>query len=632
MAPPTKGKREEVADEDTEQVDDDPGEQYVTLPTEEIEATKHPDGYQKRAFFLDAEEMKGKVREALSKPTYNVFDWYHETGCFQRLARCAFFEHVTLFVINVNAVWMAYDTNYNKASSLVKADLQFQIAENFFCLYFSFEWFIRFMAFKKKCNGLRDGWFVFDSLLVFMMVGETWVLSAWLLFGPESGEGLEVKGNTSILRLFRLLRLSRLARMLRSMPELMILIKGMVAATRSVFFVMCLLIIIMYVFSIAFTQLAKGTEMGAYYFPTVIHSMYSLLVYGTFLDNLSLFTDEVGSESYLCLALIFVFVLLAACTVLNMLIGVLCEVVSAVASVETEEMLVLFVTNQLQSLARAIDKNHDGYISKVEFMQILNSPEAARCLHQVGVDPVSIIEMTDEIFTASDTVVSESGEKDVLTFEKFMEGLLNLRTTNKATVRDIVALRGYVSGHLSQMIQKCRGHCLSAAKRVQKPSALKAQRGKTTKGSEGEESEKRGVTAKEMQAMETRLGKMEDMMEIILKELRDVSSKLPPATAKTSSVSSSPASSRKSPSNRRNPPPSPSKNAPPLPEMPSEGEMLVFARAPTISKGTVSSPSKEAPLLPGMPSTEDILPRAHLLSPNNMNSQASLPPQFVQKD
>lgn len=34
----------------------------------------------------------------------------------------------------------------------------------FFCTYYTMEWYIRFMAFERKCNTMRDGWFVFDSL------------------------------------------------------------------------------------------------------------------------------------------------------------------------------------------------------------------------------------------------------------------------------------------------------------------------------------------------------------------------------------------------------------------------------------------------------------------------------------
>merc|ERR1719313_2574449 len=111
------------------------------------------------------------------------------------------------------------------------------------------------------------------------MVMETWVL---LIVGAASGSsgGNPLGGNTSILRLFRLLRLSRLMRMLRSLPESMILVKGMITAMKSVIYVMCLQVIITYVFAIAYTQLAVGTPtIGENLFSNVALSMYSLLVY-----------------------------------------------------------------------------------------------------------------------------------------------------------------------------------------------------------------------------------------------------------------------------------------------------------------------------------------------------------------
>merc|ERR1712012_1414941 len=103
-------------------------------------------------------------------------------------------------------------------------------------MYFAFEWLVRFLAFARKADSVRDLWFVFDSFLVALMVFETWFLSAFVyLFSSSSGvSGL---GDASILRIARLMRLSRmarLARLLRTMPELVILVKGMLASTRTV--------------------------------------------------------------------------------------------------------------------------------------------------------------------------------------------------------------------------------------------------------------------------------------------------------------------------------------------------------------------------------------------------------------
>merc|ERR1719399_1513747 len=107
-----------------------------------------------------------------------------------------------------------------------------------------------------------------------------------IILTASGGGDSPLGGGTSILRLFRLLRLSRLTRMLRSLPELLILIKGMATAMKSVAYVMALLVLITYVFAIAFTQLAVGTGVGDDLFANIAHSMYSLLIYATLLDDL----------------------------------------------------------------------------------------------------------------------------------------------------------------------------------------------------------------------------------------------------------------------------------------------------------------------------------------------------------
>lgn len=394
---------------------------------------------------VDVEKMKSNVREALKKPTYNVHDLYHKTGMWQRLARNQIFENVTLFVISFNAIWMAVDTDNNDSATLNEADAVFQIAEHFFCFYFSFEWFVRFMAFRRKRDGLKDGWFVFDSALVFMMVLETWVMTAFLaVSGASSSSG--GLGNTGILRLFRLLRLSRMARMLRSMPELMILIKGMVSATRSVFFTLCLLIIIMYIFAIALTQLTGESSIGPKYFASIPASMYTLLVAGVFFDNLDKVITEVGEAGYVFAALFLLFIALATLMVMNMLIGVLCSVVDAVAATEKEEMLVSFVRSKMREVVRRLDKDGNMMIDKAEFHKILDEPEALNALTEVDVDPIGLIDMIDFIFSNDDG----DGDKE-LALQDFMDLVLQLRGNNTATVKDMVDLRKFILKALKRM-------------------------------------------------------------------------------------------------------------------------------------------------------------------------------------
>jgi len=263
-------------------------------------------------------------------------------------------------------------------------------------------------------------------------MGETWVM---VIIMSIAGGKSPLSG-TGILRLFRLLRLSRLVRMLRSLPELMILIKGMMTAMKAVMYVMCLLVIFTYVFAIAFTQLAVNTPtIGDTYFANIGFSMYSLCIYATFLDDLSNMMDDERADKWWLVFISLVFICLASMTVLNMLIGVLCEVVSRVAKVEKEEMTTLAVTEKMLKVATELDTkgNKNNKIDYEEFAKIVENPEALRALDEVGVNPVGIVEFAGLFFFENEKPIE-------LSFEDFMEMVLDLREENKATVKDVIDL------------------------------------------------------------------------------------------------------------------------------------------------------------------------------------------------
>lgn len=400
--------------------------------------------------FADAESMKERVRAAIGKEEYNVVHFYKESGCCQAIARSQVFEFSTLTIIALNAVWIGIDTDYNKTDTLADAPILFQIIENIFCTFFVAEWAIRLAALKRICDGFRDYWFVFDGALVVLMVIETWIMYAILhATAQQNSTASERLGNASILKVLRLLRLTRMARMvrlLRAIPELMILVKGMAVATRSVFFTLCLLVVIIYIFGIAFTQLTLDTNIGAEYFKTVLASMNTLLLYGTFLEDTPDVINAVGDESNLLRAIFLLFILLASLTVMNMLVGVLVEVVSVVSSVEKETLQVNFVKGRLAQIISDynLDANKDGQVSKAEFEMLLSNPEATRALRDVGVDVVGLVDFHDFLF--------QDGQD--FSFENFMQVVLSLRGTNKATVKDIVDFRKWITSELGRIEEK----------------------------------------------------------------------------------------------------------------------------------------------------------------------------------
>lgn len=431
---------------------------------------------ERATFFVDADAMKQAVRMQLLKPLYNVSDLYHESGFFRWLATNKYFESLTLGVITFNALWISIDTDNNKTTVLLDAEPVFIVMENLFCAYFFFEWFVRYMAFKRKRNGLKDTWFMFDSALVFMMVTETWILTAIILIAGGSGLGGAL-GNAAVLRLLRLLRLSRLAKMLRSMPELMILIKGMVAASRSLFFTMCLLFVLIYIFAIAFTQLCAGTGTVAelQYFTTINKSMYTLLVHGTLLDSLTTVSGDIAIGNPVIFVVFYCFVCMSALMVMNMLIGVLCEVVSAVAATEKEEMMVNYVKVKMTDTIKCIDQDGDFRISKHEFAEIMQSPMACATLEEVGVDPVGLVDFVDFIFDDGD-----GGDKE-LDFSHFITVILEMRGSNIATVTDMMNLTKCFRADMKQLDARLAGRIPPRKKRTQPPTVFRmSQRHCTT--------------------------------------------------------------------------------------------------------------------------------------------------------
>lgn len=395
--------------------------------------------------FADAVKMKEQVKLALRSEEYNVQEYYKTVGTCQAIARNNWFENVTLGVISFNSIWIAIDTDHNHAKSWADTHWVFIFVENFFCVYFAIEILIRFLAFNIKKNCLRDAWFVFDSALVIMMVSETWIMNfvLWLTGGEGSG-GLENMSMFRMIRLLRMTRMLRMVRLMRAVPELMILLKGISAATRSVFFTLCLLALMIYIFAIAFTQMCEDTDFGNEYFPTVPIAMNNLLLKGT-LPDLAQFVEDAGREGWFFQVLMLVFILLSSLTVLNMLVGVLVEVVSVVSAVEKEQMMVNFVKAELGEMLMnsEVDMNGNKHITKMEFQLLLQNPAAAKIIAEIGVDVVGLVDYADFIFRNADE----------LSFPDFMELVMQLRGQNTPAVKDMVDLRQFVTKLITDSVK-----------------------------------------------------------------------------------------------------------------------------------------------------------------------------------
>ncbi|OLP76729.1 Sodium channel protein para [Symbiodinium microadriaticum] len=398
------------------------------------------------------------VREQLMKDGkgYDVKNFYHQTGIAQHIARSPRFENITMAIIGIYAIWMAIDTDLND-DVITEADPVFFVVEQVFCTYFLAELVVRFLAFEEKRNCMKDAWFVFDLALVLMMILENWVLSLVLL-ATGAGDTDGILANANILRLARLMRLTRLlrmARLLRMVPELLILVKAIAAAMRSVGFTLILLFIVLYVFGIGFTQLLKGSELLEDRFKGVALSMQMLFLHCTLLDSISELVEIfMEDQQWVALALLYSFLILSAITIANMLIGVICEVITAVAAAEKEAIQITFVKDTLLRVMGRSDANTDGRLQKSEFFKIARDKQAVKALKELGVDMITLIDFADIIFENASQAEADDADSEELSFSEFMEVILQFRGSNTATVKDMVDFRKWFTVQYRQMLRE----------------------------------------------------------------------------------------------------------------------------------------------------------------------------------
>ncbi|CAJ1397715.1 unnamed protein product [Effrenium voratum] len=387
-------------------------------------------------------------------------------GCFARLANNERFQHITLGVIVLNALWIFVDVQWNH-SALRGEDGRLPLepysiaVENAFCTYFTLEVICRFLAFRKFRYCFIDAWFVFDLTLVIFMVLETWVLALIELASGGFNAGGGVLSNLSSFRLLRLLRLTRVARLMRFFPELLTLVKGMVRAMQSVGFILLFMVVVTYVFAIVFTsQLGEWDYVppadaedptAKELFGDMGSSMMTLFTNGVLVDDLTFTLTEIRKEILALMWAFMVFIIISGMTLLNMLIGVLCQVIEDSSREEAEARQLHELKMCLVEAFQATDESQDGLINEEEWAKIATNKKVQAALLKLGVEDSMMEErlkqMQESLFgrrngtEAAEAEAAEEPERqDGLSFEEFVDQVADLRMDTPASAMEVEML------------------------------------------------------------------------------------------------------------------------------------------------------------------------------------------------
>lgn len=211
------------------------------------------------------------------------------------------FQVIVTLVILFSSVMVGvgtFDFNNNFALSiLVGLDILITI-------FFLIEILIRFFAEKKKIRFFKDGWNVFDLIIV---------VSSLI---PTTGSSVLV---------LRLLRLARLLRIISFMPELRFVIEALTDSLKKSFYVLVLIFILLYIYAVAGVILFEDIEGGR--FEDLGQALLVLVQIMTLSSWEEVMLTVTAVYPY-AWAYFVSFVVLSSVIVLNLFVAILVDVVS----------------------------------------------------------------------------------------------------------------------------------------------------------------------------------------------------------------------------------------------------------------------------------------------------------------
>jgi hypothetical protein len=171
------------------------------------------------------------------------------------------------------------------------------------------------------------------------------------------------------------------------------------------------------------------------FFGNLGQSMFTLLCNGTLLDDVAGLVKAIREENVIMLGLFFLFIVLSSFTVLNMLIGILCEVVEHTGKEEQDKIKRENLRDVITEAFEAIDKDGSNKISQIEFDAMCKDGAVLATLEaELGIDAARVIEMRELLFMDQDG-------KCELTFEAFLKMLIRLRPEEQASTMDVQQFR-----------------------------------------------------------------------------------------------------------------------------------------------------------------------------------------------
>jgi hypothetical protein len=195
----------------------------------------------------------------------------------------------------------------------------------------------------------------------------------------------------------------------------------------------------------AFDDAAVGLDYSEadtplYEFRDISNSMFYLLFSGVMGDNVTHICIIITNKSQIFMAFYLLHILFSNMTLLNVLVGVICTVITEVQDAQTEKRDMKTVKDELLTALDELDTDGNKMISYEEFNKLIERKELHGFFRSVGVDVTHLINMSDFIFWDEDIMAYKE-----VSYSTFLEHILSMRTSNPCTVLEMVDLQKLIS-------------------------------------------------------------------------------------------------------------------------------------------------------------------------------------------
>lgn len=405
--------------------------------------------YSQRMSEVDTHRKSGAAEKA--RKTMKKRDTFSTEGSFDRqypqtcrgycllVVESVFFEAFFALAIVSSSAFLGLQVEHSAAHLTTVTPQEYEFINYIYSLLFALELVLRLIA--KGCSVMWADEDKFWYWLDVLIVASSFVESGTAIMqmsnsGNEDGaaKNLATLRVARILRVTRLIRVFRIVRIIRFVRALRTLVHSILHTLKALMWAMLLLFLVIYVFSILFTQVSvdymitedSGTHRDAIesHWGSLPASMFTLFTCITSGISWDVAASPLGEVSGFYIIFFLVYFIFAYFAVLNVMTGVFCQ--SAIESAQKDQEMLIQMQLQnkeqycqrVQALFKKIDDDRSGEITIHELEENLYDVNVKALFDTMD------LEISDVWTLFSLLDVDRSGIIDI---EEFVDGCVRLR-------------------------------------------------------------------------------------------------------------------------------------------------------------------------------------------------------------